>query len=317
MIPANKQMMSSGPRRRVAVLLGGDSAERDISLESGANVMQALQTAGHNVIPIDPREQSLEQFDWQHVDVAFIALHGTHGEDGDVQQQFDRFQIPYTGSGAASSAIAFHKVAAKERFLEHGLATPEFAVVSAEMEDGLIQRHADRLGWPLVVKPEAQGSSLGVSILESPAQLLTAIALARSFGELVLLETAVTGQEWTVPILDDVPLPAIRIGTPHLFFDFDAKYRDEKTVYDVIADPEDEPAAKVQQLSVRACQSLGCRGISRVDLRMDQSGKVWLLEVNTVPGMTGHSLVPKSAEAYGWSMPQLCEKIIQSAFQTH
>jgi len=315
MISAMESPKSLWNRWRVVVLLGGDSAEREISLESGTAVIQALEQAGHSVAPLDPGLIPVENFHWTESDVAFIALHGTHGEDGDIQGRLDQLRVPYTGSNVISSSLAFHKVAAKKRFLHCGLATPAFTFISGEMTESEIHAHAEELGWPLVVKPEAQGSSLGVSILNGPAQLFPAIALARSYGDDVLLETAIAGQEWTVPVLDDHSLPSIRIGTPHPFFDFDAKYRDEETEYHVIIDSADVMAQRVQELSVKACQSLGCRGVSRVDLRVDQSGQPWLLEVNTIPGLTSHSLVPKSARALGWSMSRLCEEMIRSALQ--
>lgn len=297
----------------VAVLLGGHSAEREISLLSGAAVAQALEQGGHSVLLVDPAEQQLSAFPWQEIDVAFLALHGTYGEDGGIQQELDQLGVCYTGSGAAASALAFHKLAAKERFLQCGLTTPDFKVIPSTMKPDSIHEAAAALGYPLVVKPEAQGSSLGVCILDTPESLLTAVTSARTLGELVLLERAVIGQEWTVPVLDDEPLFPIRIGTAHQFFDFDAKYHDKQTRYEVIADPQDVAAARVQQLSLSACQALGCRGISRVDLLMDSAGVPWLLEVNTLPGMTDHSLVPKSAQARGWSMTQLCEEMIRSA----
>lgn len=300
-------------KRRVAVLLGGDSAEREISLQSGTAVARALEEAGHFVIRLDPCEQSLTMFPWHDVDVAFLALHGTFGEDGTIQRQLEERHVRYTGSDAAASALAFHKLAAKQRFLQCGLSTPPAHAIDIDTGPEAIQQAATCLGFPLVVKPEAQGSSLGVSVLNTPERLLDAVEEARHLGELVLLEQAVSGQEWTVPILDERALSPIRIGTPHQFFDFEAKYLDEQTRYDVITDPGDETAARVQTLALSASLALGCRGISRVDLRVDRDGTAWLLEVNTIPGMTDHSLVPKSARAWGWSMARLCEEILHSA----
>jgi len=303
-------------KNRVIVLLGGDSAEREISLQSGVAVSEALLAAGYPVIQVDPSRQKIAEFDWAVDDFAFLALHGTHGEDGTIQQQLDQLHICYTGSHAEASALAFHKRAAKERFLGNELLTPDFRTISIEMDDAAVQHHARELGYPLVVKPEAQGSSLGVSILTSPQQLASAVRVARELDELILLEKAIEGQEWTVPVLDDRALFPIRIGTPHQFFDFEAKYLDEETRYDVMMDLQDRIVLQVQQLSLAACQSLGCRGISRVDLRVDAAGRAWLLEVNTIPGMTQHSLVPKSALAAGWSMSRLCEEILFSAMRT-
>lgn len=304
-------------RWRVAMLQGGDSAERVISLQSGAEVEDALRAAGHTVLTVDPAEDSLIDFDWDRVDLAFLVLHGTHGEDGHIQQELEEIGIPYTGSGAEASRLAFHKHLAKECFLRAGLATPRFHVITPSHALSDIRRHATRLGFPLVVKPDAQGSSLGVTILHDEAGLNEAINIARELDDTILLEEFIAGEEWTVPILDNRALLPIRIGTSHHFFDFEAKYLDHKTDYQVIDDPENRLAARLQQVSVRACQTLGCRGISRVDLRVDDQSRIWILEVNTIPGMTSHSLVPKSAGAQGWTMSRLCEEIIHSALEHH
>ncbi|WP_437228443.1 D-alanine--D-alanine ligase [Planctomicrobium sp. SH661] len=312
---STRQQLRNSPPWQIVVLLGGDSAEREISLQSGAAVAAALRDAGHRVELLDPRDQDPARFDWTGTDVAFIALHGTHGEDGQIQQVFDSLKIPYTSSGADASWLAFHKLAAKQRFLQAGLRTPEYRVVKRDTPLSTMNALADELRYPLVVKPEAQGSSLGVSILTSPEQLNDAVAKAMELDDTILLETAIPGQEWTVPVLDDVALPAIRIGTAHTFFDYEAKYLDDNTRYEVVTDCDDPIARAVQSLSLSASQSLGCCGVSRVDLRVDPAGDAWLLEVNTVPGMTDHSLVPKSALAHGWSMSQLCEEIIRSALR--
>lgn len=301
---------------RVVVLLGGTSAERDISLISGEAVAQALAAAGHRVTRIDPQVQAVEEVDWSDADVAFIALHGTSGEDGQVQRKLDHLGVPYTGSGALPSELAFHKLAAKQRFAAAGLPTPPFRGVSEDAGQTLIRERAEELGYPLVVKPEAQGSSLGVSIVHEPSKLISAVDCAREFDRIVFLERGIPGEEWTVPVFDDAVLPPIRITTPHEFFDFSAKYTDQETQYDVITDPAHGVATRVQDLARQACRVLGCRGISRVDLRADAAGQAWLLEVNTIPGLTDHSLVPKSAAAIGWSMSRLCEEMIRAALET-
>lgn len=316
--PHNEISHSRRNRRwRVALLQGGDSAERPISLQSGAEVEDALRSAGHVVIPLDPASESLEDFDWSRVDLAFLVLHGTHGEDGHIQQQLDDIDIPYTGSGVRASHLAFHKQLAKEQFLQAGLRTPDFYVIEITDPISSIREYADKLGFPLVVKPSAQGSSLGVMIVHEERGLAEAVQLARELDDTILLERYIPGEEWTVPILDDRVLPPIQIGTSHHFFDFDAKYIDHQTDYQVVVGSENELAAQIQQVSLQACQVLGCRGISRVDLRVDDQKRIWILEVNTIPGMTSHSLVPKSAASYGWTMSRLCEEIIHSALQNH
>ncbi|SFH71928.1 D-alanine--D-alanine ligase family protein [Planctomicrobium piriforme] len=300
---------------RVAVLAGGTSAERDVSLESGKSVSTALRQAGHQVTVIDPRDVPVASIDWKSFDVAFLALHGTFGEDGEIQQQLDELGVLYTGSGASASRLAFHKLDAKRRFISARLPTPEYAVVPPTVDPFAAMSLAKYVGFPLAVKPEAQGSSLGVSIIEHPSELPMAIERSRQFDEQVLLERAIPGDEWTVPVLDDVALPPIRITTSRPFFNFEAKYQDDETRYDVITDENHVVVRRVQQLSLQACQTLGCRGMSRVDLRVDPQGQAWLLEVNTLPGLTSHSLVPKAAASLGWSMARLCEEMIQSAWQ--
>lgn len=305
----------SSRRWNVVVLHGGDSAEREISLQSGAAVAAALKSAGHAVTLLDPAEQSVTEFSWTNVDVAMIVLHGTHGEDGQIQRELDALGVCYTGSNAAASFLAFHKLLAKRRFEQYGLLTPEYRVIEPQTTPAMAAALAEDLGYPLVVKPEAQGSSLGVSILADSEYFSSAITLAQGLSDIVLIERAIAGQEWTVPVLDETALFPIRIGTSHQFFDFEAKYLDERTQYEVMTDESDSIAREIQLLSLQACRSLGCQGVSRVDLRVDAAGTAWLLEVNTVPGMTNHSLVPKSAHAHGWPMSRLCEEMILSALQ--
>jgi len=302
---------------RIAVLAGGTSAEREISLLTGKNAAEALKTAGHQVEVLDPQNLSVSSMRLHRFDAAFLALHGTFGEDGQIQQQLDELNVIYTGSGAAASSLAFHKLDAKRRFLSARLATPEYVPVSKFATPSTIMQLGRSLGFPLVVKPEAQGSSLGVSLVEDPKDLLDAVALARNLDDRVLFERAILGDEWTVPVLDDVAFPPIRITTPRSFFNFSAKYQDDETRYEVMQDLEEPLVQRTQQLAVRASQVLGCRGVSRVDIRIDLNGIPQLLEVNTLPGLTSHSLVPMSAAACGWSMSDLCEEMISAAYRAH
>ncbi|WP_437203201.1 D-alanine--D-alanine ligase family protein [Planctomicrobium sp. SH664] len=297
----------------VAVLLGGDSAEREISLQSAANVMASLRLAGHRVSPVDPSLIPLAQLNWTDVDVAFLALHGTHGEDGAVQRELEALQVCYTGSSALASERAFHKLAAKVMFLEENLPTPVYREIPAGAGAEQLQQLAGQIGYPLVIKPEAQGSSLGVTLVTEPSQLAAAAEAALQFDHRIFMERAIPGEEWTVSVLDDLVLPPIRISTPHSFFDFAAKYSDVQTRYDIMDDPQQTVTRRVRDLSLRAVKSLGCHGLCRVDLRVDPAGQPWLLEVNTIPGMTSHSLAPKAAASVGWSMSQLCEEMIVSA----
>jgi D-alanine-D-alanine ligase len=302
-------------QQRIVLLCGGNSAEREISLRSGENVERALRSAGCAPTILDPREQTLDSIDWAQQDLAFIALHGTFGEDGAIQQQLDALNICYTGSGPQASATAFHKLTAKKRFRALRLPTPTSRAVPPHAPLPVIQRLASQIGYPIIVKPDAQGSSLGVSLLHDASTLASACELARGFGTEIFLERAIPGEEWTVPVLDDAALPPIRISTSRPFFEFSAKYLDKETRYDVIHDPHDPFARQVQQLSLQACRAIGCRGLSRVDLRVDPCGHPWLLEINTVPGLTAQSLVPRSAEMQGWDMATLCQQMIRSAMR--
>ena len=294
----------------VAVLSGGDSAEREISLESGTAVARALRERGHTVHAIDPSRQPVHAVDWSAFDVAFIALHGTFGEDGGIQEQLDELGVLYTGSGAEASRLAFDKTAAKNLFRQQGIRTPPEIILRAAS-------HPFPGTFPLVVKPRRQGSSLGVTIVHDPGEFPAALAEALRFDDCVLIEQAILGEEWTVPILDRMVLPPIRISTDHQFFDFTAKYRDERTRYDVIRDFEDPVCREVTRISLAACEALHTAGICRVDLMLDAEARPSVLEVNTIPGMTDHSLVPKSATAWGWSFGELCERAIRSALAAH
>lgn len=302
---------------RILVLAGGPSSEREISLKSGRAVVQALTDAGHCVSLFDPQLEQLTSIESLRFDVAFIALHGRYGEDGGVQQQLEAIGLPYTGSGPTASALAFSKSEAKARFKEFGVATPE--AVTFDVDDPIEEcvRRAASLGFPVVVKPDRQGSSIGISFAHNANELATAIETALVFDTKGVIEVAISGEEWTVPLLDDLVLPPIRIGTSHAFFDYEAKYVREDTAYEF---PEDVPLDQLNSIvetAQRAAESLGVASLSRVDLRVDSSGKPWVLEVNTVPGLTDHSLAPKSAARRGISFPILCEEICLQAIAVH
>lgn len=298
---------------RVAVLAGGDSDERTISLQSGAAVQQALSARGHFALHLDPSMVDLAGVDWNQFDVAFLALHGQFGEDGQVQQVLDKAGIPYTGSSAAASRLAFSKSAAKERFLQFGVPTPAYSLLHFSDDASRIRRLTDEIGYPLVVKPDCQGSSLGISIVRLAEQLAPALKHCFQFDSFAVIEAAVVGTEWTVGLLDELILPPIHIETDREFFDWHAKYEDEATryVFDHSHLP-DAALAAIERVSREACQSLGTRGLMRVDLRLDESHQPWVLEVNTIPGFTSHSLVPKAAARLGIEFGELCERAIRS-----
>ncbi|MEZ5942070.1 MAG: D-alanine--D-alanine ligase [Planctomycetaceae bacterium] len=300
---------------RIAVLYGGTSAERTVSLESGSNVAEALRIGGHEVTLIDPQQSGLDEVDWTAFDVVFNALHGTFGEDGTLQTLLDAHQIPYTGSDAVVSQLAFNKAAAKQQFQAVGIATPAFAVLEDEATLETARETANQLGFPLVVKPNSQGSSFGVSIVRTEEQLAPAIELARRYDDTLLLEVAVLGEEWTVPFVGETLLPPIRVSTQREFFDYQAKYLDEETGYLFAATSSQEVLVEIEETARAACRVLGTRGVTRVDLRLDAMGRPFVLEVNTSPGMTHHSLVPKSAERIGWTLTDLCENAIRLALR--
>src|SRR5262245_1328677 len=284
---------------RVAVLCGGPSAERVISLQSGAAVARALAELGHDVYEVDPAVVDLARRDWSLIDVAFIALHGKFGEDGQVQQLLEDALVPYTGSGVAASRLAFSKSASKERFAQHGVPTAPYVLIHESDTPYRITQQAAQLGFPLVVKPDTQGSSLGVSIVPKPEGLPPALARCFHYDAFGLLERALSGSEWTVGLLDDRALPPIRIETGRPFFDFEAKYEDEGTRYVFDYDVPAEQIERVVETARSACSALGTCGLVRVDLIVTQSGVPTVLEVNTVPGLTDHSLVPKAARQAG------------------
>lgn len=297
---------------RIAVLAGGDSDEREISLKSGMCVVDALSQSGHRVLHLDPAIVELSGIDWSQFDVAFVALHGRFGEDGQVQQLLDDAEIPFTGSDAVASRLAFSKSAAKERFTQFGVPTPPYSLIHYNDDLERISRKAAEIGYPLVVKPDTQGSSLGVSIVRQPGQLSAALKLCFQFDGFGVLETMIEGTEWTVGLIDTQTLPAIKIETDREFFDWQAKYEDDGTRYIFDADVPRSVVENMELVAQNACTSLGTSGLARVDLRLDQQNQPWVLEVNTVPGFTDHSLLPKAAARRGIDFPTLCDRIVRS-----
>lgn len=298
---------------RVGVLYGGLSSERDISLQSGEAVLRALQTAGVDCVGIDVGEQVIDDIRSARIDRAFIILHGPGGEDGRIQALLEFMGIPYTGSGVQASAVAMDKI--RTKYLWGGLSansaialpTPEFAVVStaSPLADVL-----GALGGSVMVKPANEGSSIGMSKVSSLAELEIAVDKASQFQGNVLVERVITGGEYTVAILDGEALPPIRMKTHHTFYDFDAKYLAEDTQYYCPCGLPDAKEAELKRLALDAFNALGCRGWGRVDVMADEAGNFYLLEVNTAPGMTSHSLVPMAAKTAGISFEQLVVTIL-------
>lgn len=310
-------MSETRPMWRVAVLAGGDSDEREISLQSGSSVQQALSSRGHLALHLDPAVVDLAGVDWRQFDVAFLALHGQFGEDGQVQQILEDAGIPYTGSDATASRLAFSKSAAKERFLQFGVPTPEYSLLHYTDDVSRIEKVTGEIGYPLVIKPDCQGSSLGISIVRSAAEVPAALKLCFQFDSFAVVERAIMGTEWTVGMLDELLLPPILIETDREFFDWQAKYEDDNTRYLFESNFPQHVVDTIADVARNACRALGTRGMARVDLRVDEAMQPWVLEVNTIPGYTSHSLVPKAAARMGIEFAELCERSIESCLPSN
>jgi len=295
---------------KVAVLLGGKSAERPVSLKSGGMVLTALRSRGIDAHPFDPSTQGLDALLAQKFDRVFIALHGRFGEDGTVQGILEWLGIPYTGSGVLASALAMDKLRAKQLWQARGLPTPPYELLSASTDLAAVAR---RLGVPIMVKPANEGSSIGMSKVRAAAGLDEAYALAVNYDRVVIAERFVEGIELTGAILGEEALPLIRLETPRDFYDYDAKYLANDTRYILPCGLDEATERTLRQLCLDAFHALGCRGWGRVDLMLDRAANPYLLEVNTAPGMTDHSLVPMAARAVGLSYEDLCVRILEGA----
>jgi D-alanine-D-alanine ligase len=295
---------------KVAVLLGGKSAEREVSLKSGGMVLAALRKKGVDAHPFDPKERDVTDLVKERFQRAFIALHGRFGEDGTVQGVLEWLGIPYTGSGVLASALAMDKVRTKRIWAADGLPTAPYAVLTKETD---LRAVAKRLGVPLFVKPASEGSSVGMTKVRNAAALDEAFALAVNYDPVVIAEKFIDGPELTAAILGDRVLPIIRIETPREFYDYEAKYIANDTRYLIPCGVSAKKEKELQALCLKAFKALGCRGWGRVDLMLDKRGRPYLLEVNTSPGMTDHSLVPMAARAVGISYEDLCVKVLEMA----
>jgi len=293
---------------RIGVLMGGPSAERDVSLRSGKAITEALLSKGYNAVPMEVWLPTRDELKSAGLDVAFIALHGTFGEDGQIQAILEETKIPYTGSKVRASQLGMDKVASRKLFKKAKLNVPEYHVI----ENGT--RPRIKFITPIVVKPAAQGSSVGVSIIDNIEELDAAVREAFRFGEEVLLEEFISGKELTVGILDDRPLPVIQVVPKRRYYDEVAKYTAGMTEYLCPAPITEGEAGLAQDAAVRAHNAIGCRSFSRVDMILSD-GRIVILEVNTIPGMTQLSLLPKAAKASGIDFPELCERMLESAFK--
>ena len=300
--------MATKSEKRVGVLMGGLSSEREVSLNTGKGVLRALLERGYPAVGIDWTEGQDLMGLLRGVDVVWNALHGTYGEDGCVQGLLECLKIPYTGSGVLASAAAMDKVMSKRLFDAAGIPTPEWTVIE---DDGASS--AGRFGWPLVVKPSREGSTVGVTIVQEAGQLAGAIAEARRCHGETMMERYIAGREASVAILDDEVLGSVEIRPRRAFYDYAAKYQSGDTEYLVPPTYADDVRAASEDAALRAYLALGCKGHARVDARIDEEGRPWVLEVNTLPGMTGTSLLPKIAAHRGMDYATLVERILASA----
>ncbi|GKX56277.1 D-alanine--D-alanine ligase [Leminorella grimontii] len=299
---------------KVAVLFGGTSAEREVSLNSGAAVLAGLKEAGVDAHPIDPKEYPVAQLKADGFDKVFIALHGRGGEDGTLQGVLEFLGLPYTGSGVMASALTMDKLRTKLLWQGANLpVSPYVALQSEELTQVDPQKIVARLGLPLIVKPSSEGSSVGMSKVNAVEELIPALENAFLHDTCVLVEKWLSGPEFTVAILGGDVLPSIRIQPAGVFYDYQAKYLSDETQYFCPSGLNDEKEQALRALAMSAYRAVGCRGWGRVDVMQDSDGQFYLLEVNTAPGMTNHSLVPMAARESGLSFSQLVVKILALA----
>jgi len=333
--------------------MGGTSAEREVSLASGEAIVKALKKAGHQVVALDtglgkkllhnegkylpggvkrkpPDVSELERrgkqlaleaihsFDFSKVDVVFLALHGGQGEDGTIQALLELTGKPYTGSGVLSSALAMNKAMSKKIFEREGILTPEWFLIE-EFQLSPLSSIAEKIekgfGFPCVIKPNDQGSTVGLSVVKERGELERAFASARKFSHQFLVERYIPGRELTVGILGEVPLPVVEIIPEHGIYDYECKYTHGKSNYVCPAEIPEDKSQEIQSLGLRAFRALGCEGYGRVDFRFGEDGRFYCLEVNTLPGMTSLSLVPMAAKALGIDFPELVDRIVQLALK--
>lgn len=338
---------------KILVLMGGTSAERDVSLASGEAIVKALKQAGHQVLALDTaqgqkllsddgkyipdgvkdkppdlrelemvsKQQALEaihSFDFSQVDVVFLALHGGQGEDGTIQALLDLTGKPYTGSGVLASALAMDKAMSKKIFECEGILTPEWFLVdeSEPVTVSTVEKIIEKsFGFPCVVKPNNQGSTVGLTVVEKKRALADALDSAREHSNRILIETYIAGRELTVGVLGDMPLPVVEIIPEHGIYDYECKYTHGKSKYVCPAEIPEEKAKEIQAIGLKAFKALGCEGYARVDFRYGEDDQFYCLEVNTLPGMTSLSLVPMAAKALGIDFPELVDRIARLALE--
>ncbi|PCI18800.1 MAG: D-alanine--D-alanine ligase [Piscirickettsiaceae bacterium] len=295
---------------KVAVAMGGIAAERGISLISGKAVLNALIASGVNAVEFDTQKATLADLKTMAIDRVFNIIHGRGGEDGQLQGALDMMAIPYTGSGVLGSALGMDKLRTKLCWLGSDIPTPAWQLLDTEKDVAIC---AKKLGFPVIVKPSLEGSSIGMAKANDLEELELAFINAARFDCDVIAEQWVTGKEYTVAILGDDALPMIRLQTPNEFYDYDAKYEANTTQYDCPCGLPSETEKQLQALALNAFKTLGGTGWGRVDLMLDEADQPWFLEINTVPGMTGHSLVPMAAKQLGINFNHLVWKILETS----
>lgn len=295
---------------RVAVMYGGDSSEREVSLDSGKSVLKALQSRGIDAHGWDPAVRNLVEFAAAGFDRVWIALHGPGGEDGALQGALQWLGLPYTGSGVMASALAMDKLRSKKLFRAAGIDTPDYVVINTKGDARLA---ADELGFPMVIKPIGQGSSVAISKVFDTGELPAAVELALTYGAPALAERCIVGSESTVAVLQGQALSSIRIETPRVFYDYRAKYESDSTQYHCPGTDDAELESRFNDMAIAAFAVLGCSGWGRVDFMTGSDGIPQVLEVNTIPGMTSHSLVPMAAKVAGIDFPELCWRVLETS----
>jgi D-alanine--D-alanine ligase len=302
---------------RIGVLMGGPSSERQISLKSGKAVCEALKKSDVEIIAIDIETDNIKEnirlIKSKKIDCAFIALHGRFGEDGQIQEILETLKIPYTGSGVLASKLAMDKVAARKIFQGNGLSVPRYKEINSSSQAGNLEI-LNGLNWPLVIKPATHGSSIGLSIIEKEEKFDDALKLAFTYDARIIVEEYIKGREVTVGILDERALPVIEIIPKKLFFDYEAKYQPGMTDYIVPAELEEKISQNLKVAALSSHKLLGCSGCSRVDMIL-KDDIAYVLEVNTIPGLTSTSLLPKAAKCIGIEFNELCLKLIELAYE--
>ncbi len=299
--------------RKIGVLMGGISAEREISLQTGSSILDALLRKGYNAVAIDVNMDIAKTLQQSGIDTAYIALHGILGEDGAIQGLLEISRIPYTGSGLLSSAISMNKNVSKQIFNYHGLPTPSFQVFKSTEEEISSIKSQINISLPFVVKPSEEGSTIGISIVKKEDEVSNALSAALKCNSEIIIEKFIKGKELTAAIINGKPLPLIEIVPKSGFYDYQSKYTSGSTKYIVAPTMEKELETKIQELALKAYHALNCCGAARVDIILDEEKTPSILEINTIPGMTENSLLPKAAKNAGISFDELVEEILFAA----